>query len=226
MFYIVERVFVFFFLFNFNPPAQRVTLGGQPHRRPRPIWIWPVACSHRPQNGRDSSNQRGQRRGKPSRLPLPLLRWLEERSSFISWTNFTVYVSSWLLGSRVGRGICAMAVSERTGSRAACQSAQPWKAQRAHNGGTWTLLSWGSWVLLILKLLSVYNLSKVRPPWELPLAVFIPLSPVQCWFNYQSMLQSLPLYLNILKYYGIFFFIFQICFIVTMCFLFCITFLQ
>lgn len=180
MFCIVERVFVFFFLFNFNPPAQRVTLGGQPRRRSRPIWIWPVACSHRPQNGRDSSNQRGQRRGKPSRLPLLLLRWLEERSSFISWTNLTVYVSSWLLGLWVERGICATAVSERTGSWAACQSAQPWKAQRAHDGGT---LSWGNWVLLILKLLSVYNLSKVRPPF-LCLQSSVDLTINQCFNHY------------------------------------------
>lgn len=139
-------------------------------------------------------------------FPLPrliIVRWLQERSSFISWPNLTVYVSSWLLGSWVGRGICITAVSERTGSLAACKSVQLCKAYRAHNGGTWAPLSCRSSVILILKLLSVYNLSKVRLPWELSLAVFIPLSPVQCWFNYQSMLQSLPLYLKILKYYSI-----------------------
>lgn len=59
-----------FFLLNFNPPAQRVSLGGQPCRRsssttPKRVWVWPAACSHRPQNGRDSSN-RGQLRRKRS----------------------------------------------------------------------------------------------------------------------------------------------------------------
>lgn len=96
------------------------------------------------------------------RLRLPLVRGLEEPSSFISWPNLTVYVRSWLLGSWVGRGICTAAVSERTGSRPVCQSAQPCKAQRAHSGGTWAPLSWRSSVTL--KLLSVYNLSDVRPP--------------------------------------------------------------
>lgn len=191
IFYIVEHVFVFFFLLNFNPAAQRVTLGGQLCRYNHTqtylnLTSRLLALATKWEGLEQSAWAPWQETMFPRRAGLPC------RSPDDSRSVLSLYPG--LLGSWVGRGICATAVSESTGSRPACQSEGPqwWDMGSLSCGGT-----------VMLKLLSVYNLNKVRPPWELSLAIFIPLSPVQCCFNYQSMLQSLPLYLNILKYYSI-----------------------